>query len=158
VWGRREPRTAWRGGTGALLVLVMAACGGTSGEEGEPGSTIVEMDVVDPELADAEMAAARLLCDEYVAREVPDGEVLLVVPQSVAEVRFTDPEAWPGKAATDRVVSCAFSLPSTSSWTGCPDGSVVEGAGLGATGSVTLDLDGVVGSESEIVPLDLCEP
>ena len=78
------------GGTSALLVLLVAACGGAADEEGEPGSTIVEMDVADPELADAEMAGARLVCEEYVARQVPDGEVLAVIPQSVAEVRFTD--------------------------------------------------------------------
>jgi hypothetical protein len=142
---------------GALLLLLAAACGGSSGDAAAPDSTVVEMDVPDPEAVDAELAGAQAVCEEYIDREVPEGELLLVIPQSVAEVRSTEPGAWPDKDASDRVLACSFSRPASSATTTCPDGSVIDAVGIGETGSVSLDLDGVVGWESEIVPLELCE-
>jgi len=141
----------WRRRLVAVAVLLAAGCGGTSNEGGEFTTS-----VLDVEVRDVDTAGADLVCEEYVSREVPGGTLLLVIPQSVAEARQTDPDAWPDRSPSDQVVACSFSVPGAPTSTVCPDGSVMDAPEQGAIGSASVDLDGVVGSESPLEPLDLC--
>ena len=141
----------WRRGIVAVLVLIAAACSESADDSANFTTSVLDVDV-----RDVDMAGADAVCEEYVLREVPDGTLLLVIPQSVAEARSTDPEAWPGRSPSDQVVACSFSVPGAPTSTVCADGSVIDAPERGAIGSASVDLDGVVGSESAIEPLDLC--
>jgi hypothetical protein len=136
----------------AVTIALAAACSEPSDDAGEFTTTVLDVEVRD----EVDTAGAEVVCEEYVQREVPGGTLLLVIPQSVAEARQTDPEAWPDRSPADQVVACSFSVPGAPTSTVCPDGSIVEPLEQGAIGSASVDLDGVVGSESPAEPLDLC--
>jgi hypothetical protein len=105
---------------------------------------------------DDELTAATTACESAADDVAPGGTVLLVVPQSVAEVQATEPDAWPSRSGDERVIGCVYQMPASSSTTTCPNGEVrMEGSG-GATISVRLDFDGAIDGEPEVQPSDLC--
>jgi hypothetical protein len=93
-----------------------------------------------------DLAKADELCKSVAARVAPGGQLQLVVPQTVREVRFVEPAAFSNRSAGDHVAACSWTIVGDSRHTPstvCKDGSRVV-PGVERVISVWTDASGTV--------------